>query len=64
MTQGVATDERTSIGTVASRGRACRHAPPMVVKFMPAVQFAMPIVFDFSTAHHAPLEPVLAGEVD
>ena len=61
MSQGVAADAKASVGTVAARGRACRHAPPVTVKFMPAVLFAMPVFFNFSTAHHAPLEPASDG---
>jgi hypothetical protein len=37
----------------------CRHAPPVVVKFMPEINFALPILFVFpALTSHLRIEPL------
>ena len=61
------TSTATPNEAVATRKRGCRHLPPVVVKFLPAVEFTVPIFFEFeSQSPPAPEpEPALAkaGEV-
>jgi len=58
---GVATPTKA----VAPRKRGCRRSHQVVLKFLPAVEFAVPIYFEFEPQSHPVLEPAIseAGDV-
>jgi hypothetical protein len=62
--EGVVADAATTAGAVLRRKRGCRHSRQVVVRCLPTVEFAVPILYEFETQSCPVPEPMLteAGE--
>jgi hypothetical protein len=56
MNEGLVTSAAMSTKAVATRKRGCRHSRPVVVKFLPAVEFTVPIFFEFESESYPALD--------
>jgi hypothetical protein len=65
MDESAVTVAATPAEAVKLRKRGCRHLGQVVVKFLPAVEFAVPVFFEFESQSSRVSESVLtkAGEV-